>query len=165
MERQWYLSRDGQVFGPVNDAQLLQTAAAGRIQPTDLLNVAGEANWHMASAIPGLLPAAPAAVEPMQLPEPETRTVRVTCFACFNEVVLAVETGAAAAPCPKCGAVLPTGESAATSSESTTVEGEFPELENPAAFKARLNAKVKAAYAAEANTYGTVAGIARGLIQ
>ena len=56
MDRQWYLLRDGQVFGPVTDAQLAQSAAAGRVFPTDQLNVAGQPDWFAASAVPGLLP-------------------------------------------------------------------------------------------------------------
>ena len=64
MQRHWYLSRGGQVFGPVTDEQLAQAATAGRIDATDLINVAGEPEWRPASEIPGLLPAAPQPAKP-----------------------------------------------------------------------------------------------------
>jgi hypothetical protein len=62
MERQWYLSRDGQVFGPIPDAQMLQSAAQGQVLPTDLVAVMGDQTWWPATSIPNLLPA-PAEVE------------------------------------------------------------------------------------------------------
>jgi hypothetical protein len=161
MERQWYLSRDGKVFGPVTDAQLLQSAAAGQILPTDWLNVAGDPHWHLASAIQGLLPTTQVSA-PTQ-PQRETQTVRVTCFACFTEAL--VLQGASAAQCPKCGAALQTGESAQASGESSDAAGAFENLEHPAIFKARLQAKVRAAYAAEAADYATAAGVLRGLVR
>jgi ribosomal protein S27E len=160
MERHWYLSREGKVFGPVNDAQLLQAAATGRVQPTDLLNVAGEPYWHIASTIPGLFHTTYA-----QSPNSAPQSVRVTCFACFTEVLVALAHGTTAVQCPKCGAALQTGETAPASGESSDGAGAFEALENPAVFKARLQAKVRAAYAAEAADFAIAAGALRGLVR
>ena len=164
MERQWYLSRGGQVFGPVTDTQLRQSAAAGMVAPTDMLNPVGDPNWWAASAIPGLLPVAAALPVAAPAPKPEPRTVRVTCFACFNEVALMFQPGVTEAPCPKCRAMLATGEAESVSAP----DGSFPTLESPAEMKARLNAKVAAAHAAEggnAVTRGLITGVIRGLTQ
>jgi hypothetical protein len=153
MYRMWYLSRSGQVFGPVADAQLAQWVAAGQVLPTDQLNVAGQPNWVLASAIPGLLPPPqPLSLDPEPLsldddpaPAPAVtpkRSIRVTCFACFEEVVLEFAAGTATAPCPSCRAALETGE---TPSTAAAPAGAFAALESPAAFKERMQKKAIAA--------------------
>lgn len=153
MYRMWYLSRNGQVFGPVTDPQLSQWVAAGHVLPTDQLNLAGQPNWVLASAIPGLLPAPqPLSLDPEPLsldPEPEPtpavtprRSIRVTCFACFEEVTLEFAVGTATAPCPRCRAALETGE---TASPAPTGGAAFAALESPAAFKERMQKKAIAA--------------------
>jgi hypothetical protein len=88
MERQWYLARDGKVFGPVTDAQLAEAVAGGRVLPTDQLNVAGHPDWRLATDVPGLLPAAP---EPVPAPTPETETETEAIVAELDTAVEAVE--------------------------------------------------------------------------
>jgi hypothetical protein len=169
MARLWYLSRGGQVFGPVTDTQLAESVAAGRVLPTDHLNVAGQPNWVLASTVPGLVPApkpqpAPLSLDPEPLsldPEPvATRVVRTTCFACFSEVSLNVAPGAVTAPCPRCGAAVETGESASQAAPSAN-QAAFAALESPAAFKERMQKKVaeaQAAAARDAAILGSVLG-------
>lgn len=187
MDRQWYLSRDGQVFGPVTDAQLAQSAAAGRILPTDQLNIAGQPNWLLASTVPGLFPTAPsiAAIPvPAPAPEPETveeileldsapepipidevvelKTIRVTCFACFRELTLEIEPGTQTAHCPKCRSAIETGEPAPSAGPSAP-EAAFGNLESKKAFKERMQKKVAAAHAGAARD-GAIAGGILGAI-
>lgn len=45
----WHLGRDGQVLGPISDAELNQLLASGRIEPTDLLWKLGMADWQTAA--------------------------------------------------------------------------------------------------------------------
>ena len=59
MERHWYLARAGQVYGPIPEWQLFQSAAAGQVFATDWLNPVGQPGWWPATAIPGLLPPMP----------------------------------------------------------------------------------------------------------
>ncbi|MBY0456294.1 MAG: GYF domain-containing protein, partial [Gemmataceae bacterium] len=59
MNRHWYVSRDGRVFGPWTDAQLKAAAAKDTLRPTDLVNLAGEPKWVEARRVKGLFPAAP----------------------------------------------------------------------------------------------------------
>jgi hypothetical protein len=160
VERQWYLSRNGHVFGPVTDETLAQSAATGRILPTDQLNVAGQPDWWLASAIPGLLPVpqpalvpvpvnpAPkaSALEPVPTEIVETRTLRLTCFACFREVTVEVEAGTPTVNCPRCRALLETGEPQTTAPASTN-QAAFAALESPRAFKERMQKKVADAQA------------------
>jgi hypothetical protein len=156
MARLWYLSRSGQVFGPVTDVQLTEWVAAGHVLPTDLLNVAGHPNWVHASAIPGLLP-------PSLSPAPVAVAARVhqtTCFACFSEVSLNVAPGAMTVACPQCGAAVETGESAAQAAPSAN-RAAFAALESPAEFKERMQKKVaeaQAAAARDAAILGSVLG-------
>jgi hypothetical protein len=168
MTRLWYLSRSGQVFGPVSDPQFIDWLASGRVLPTDYLNIAGEPGWVLAGAIPGLLEAptpAPAPTPPLAPQPVAARVVRVTCFACFSEVSLNVTPGAVTAPCPRCGAAVETGESAAQSAPSAN-QAAFAALESPAAFKERMQKKVAESQAAaerDAAILGTVLGaIVRG---
>ncbi len=165
MPRMWYLSRNGQVFGPVTDPQLAQWVAAGQVLPTDQLNVAGQPNWVLASAIPGLLPAPePLSLDPDPEPTPAVtprRSVRVTCFACFEEVTLEFVAGTATAPCPRCRAVLETGEAASTAAAPA---GAFAALESPAAFKERMQKKVVAATGPEHANNGQTASVIASII-
>jgi|GEM_PF-4379655 len=165
MERHWYLARNGQVFGPVTDAQLMQSVAAGRILPTDQLNIAGEQNWWLASAIPGLLPqpqpeAKP--VRPRAMPVAVSRSVRVTCFACFNEVSVEVTPGSAT-HCPKCRSAIEIAEPAAESMPSAN-QAAFAKLESPAAFKKRMQKKVADMQAAAAQEAAIAGGILGAVI-
>lgn len=207
MPRMWYLSRDSQVFGPVTDEQLAQSAAAGRILPTDQLNVAGEPNWLLASAIPGLFPAPapppplapvpvpapeplpldsePLSLEPLSLdPDPEllplepviadllpvdavvvaSRTVRVTCFACFREVSVEVAPGASSGNCPKCRATVETGEPVGTAPAANANQAAFAALESPAAFKERMQKKVAEAQAAAGRDGAILGGVLGAVI-
>ena len=180
MSRQWYLSRSGQVFGPVTDAQLAESAAAGRILPTDQLNVAGEPNWWPATAIPGLLPAPkpiplPLDSEPLSLdPEPEPlpldavvemKSLRVTCFACFREVCVEFEAGAQTAHCPKCRAAIETGEPAAgAGTADAQAQAAFGKLESAKAFKKRMQKKVADAQAAAGRDGAVLGGVLGAII-
>jgi hypothetical protein len=144
MQRQWYVSRAGQVFGPVNDAQLMQGAAERRVLPTDQLNVAGEPHWVVANAIPWLFPAAAQAMEANLIPAEvveEPVEVRVTCMACFRDVKVCVMPGDAATSCPKCRAVIeleqPEGAAAPSANQAA-----FEHLESKKDFKKRMQKKV-----------------------
>lgn len=161
MNRHWYLSRAGQVFGPVNDAQLAEGVAMGRVLPTDSLNEAGQPHWLAAGTISWLFP--PAALAPVvaDLIE-EQRTARVTCFGCFREVTIEFDPGTATAPCPKCRAAIETGEAA---DPAPAHQAAFAKLESPAAFKKRMQQKVAAAEGAAANEGAVIGGIIGGLIQ
>lgn len=179
MDRQWYLSRNGQVFGPVTDAQLAESARAGRIFPTDQLNLVGQPHWWAASAVPGLLPPpapvqnpfAPAAQQPLALdPEPvalqpavEIKSLRVTCLACFREVTVEFEAGTPEAPCPKCRALLATGETA--TADAAGPEAAFGKLESAKAFKERMKKKADAATAGARNDGAVLGGILGAIIQ
>jgi hypothetical protein len=137
MERLWYLSRGGQVFGPMTESHLLHAATTGQIAATDYLNLAGMPNWVPTTAVPGLLALAHRQPEPIT---PEW-TVRVTCLACYSEAEVGVPDGAASVPCPRCGAAIDT-------SEANAGAVPFADLESPEQLRARLNQKVEAAYAA-----------------
>lgn len=182
MDRQWYLSRNGQVFGPVTDAQLAESARTGRVFPTDQLNIAGQPNWWAAGAIPGLLPPpapvanpfapAPAGTqEPLSLdPEPvallpvtEIKTLRITCFACFREVTLEFEAGTPEAHCPRCRSAIETGETG--SPETAAPQAAFAKLESEKAFKERMKKKVDAAHAGARNDGAVIGGILGAIIQ
>jgi hypothetical protein len=54
MDPGYYYSREGQRFGPVPGEQLKQLAAAGQLQPDDLIWKEGMANWIQASRVKGL---------------------------------------------------------------------------------------------------------------
>lgn len=54
----WYYARDGQQQGPITSAQLRQMAAAGQLQPDDLVFREGSKDWVAASTVAGLFPAA-----------------------------------------------------------------------------------------------------------
>jgi hypothetical protein len=146
MERLWYLSRSGQVFGPMPESHLLHAATTGQIVATDYLNLAGMPNWVPTTAVPGLLALAHRQPEPIA---PEW-TVRVTCLACYCEMEVGVPDGAASVPCPRCGAAIDTSEVNANAAP-------FANLESPEQLKARLNQKVEAAYAAAGSRGGDVA--------
>ena len=51
---EWYYSQGGERFGPVSDVDLNQLAAAGRLQPSDLVWCEGEPDWKPASQVPSL---------------------------------------------------------------------------------------------------------------
>src|SRR5262245_48230408 len=53
----WYYAQNGQQYGPVSGSQLQQLAAAGNIQPADLVWQEGMANWAPAGSITNLIPA------------------------------------------------------------------------------------------------------------
>src|SRR5580704_15798615 len=67
MSDQWYCSRNGKQVGPMSEAQLRQSAAVGKLQPTDLVWKQGMGEWTPAQKLKGLFP--PAAPNP-QLPPP-----------------------------------------------------------------------------------------------
>src|SRR6267154_965691 len=65
MDPGYYYSREGQQFGPVPGEQLKQLAAAGKLQPDDLVWKEGMANWVQASRVKGLF--STAAPQPPEL--------------------------------------------------------------------------------------------------
>jgi hypothetical protein len=165
MHRYWYLSRDGQVYGPYTDAQLAEAVAAGNVLPTDMLNVAGVAEWRVASAVPGLLPPPePLSLDPDPdeiVPSVEIKTLKLTCFACFRQVKVEFEAGQPTVACPKCRAVLETGETAAPAPAGSKA---FAALESPAEFKERMERKAAAA-ASPDGTHGAIGrAIAAGIL-
>jgi hypothetical protein len=182
MNRLWYLSRNGQVFGPVTDAQLMQSAAAGHVLPTDQLNLAGQPTWWPATSVPGLLNPLPApipapvganpavaTVVPLSLdPDPvpvdavdavEVKCIRTTCFACFNEVSLEFEAGTPTVHCPQCRSALETGETASATAAPAEAQAAFGKLESAKAFKARMQKKVADAHARDARDAAIAGGI------
>jgi GYF domain 2 len=50
-QHQWYLARDGQQYGPLNDAELAKFVELGHLQPTDLLWREGFPDWRPALAV------------------------------------------------------------------------------------------------------------------
>src|SRR5262245_43562524 len=69
----WFISRQGQSFGPVSFEQLQTLARDGRLSPQDLVCQEGMKQWLAASSVRGLLaapapppvPAAPPASRPV----------------------------------------------------------------------------------------------------
>lgn len=164
MERRWYLSRGGKVFGPVSDAKLVRAAVAGRILPTDQLNIAGGPFWIPAADILALLSAArtqlepepelelePAESEPAEREQPKveqvatTITIRTTCMACFSEVSVEVMPNATSAHCPLCRSAM----EISVPSDSTSAalnEEEFAKLENDRDHQNRMEKKAADAW-------------------
>lgn len=168
MHRYWYLSRDSQVYGPYTDAQLAEAVAAGRVLPTDMMNVAGYPEWRVASAVPGLLPQPePLSLDPDPVPVVQTlvpaiemKKLKLTCFACFREVKVEIEAGTQTVVCPKCRAVLETGEPATAAPAAAAA---FAALESPAEFKKRMEQKVAAAHGPDGSHGNLGAAIAAGI--
>lgn len=52
-DRRWYLSRDGQQFGPFSDNDLVRFQGTGQLQPTDLLWHEGLGDWRPLSELTG----------------------------------------------------------------------------------------------------------------
>jgi hypothetical protein len=88
---EWYLARDGQQFGPLNDMELRKFIELGHMRPDDLLWRHGFPDWRPASAVfpagrpapPATKPTAPARTPPtagqraaaaQTKPEPERTT-------------------------------------------------------------------------------------------
>src|SRR4051812_33648217 len=55
----WFYISNGQRTGPVDVAQLQQMTATGQVRAGDLVWTEGMADWQPASAVPGLIAAAP----------------------------------------------------------------------------------------------------------
>src|SRR5262249_56464077 len=53
----WYYAQNGQQYGPIPGSQLQQLAAAGRLQPGDLVWQEGMPHWTPASSVTNLIPA------------------------------------------------------------------------------------------------------------
>jgi hypothetical protein len=52
----WYVSRMGQVYGPIAIEHLRMWAQQGQLAPNDMVAPAGTADWRPASSIPDLAP-------------------------------------------------------------------------------------------------------------
>ena len=59
MGSRYYYAIDGQQFGPVSSRDLRRLAAAGQLQPTDLVWKEGAPKWILASRVKGLYAATP----------------------------------------------------------------------------------------------------------
>ncbi len=69
MSEQWYLSREGEQYGPYSWVQLREFADGGRVRPQDFVWCEGMADWVVATEVEGLLgPPAPTP-PPVQLAE------------------------------------------------------------------------------------------------
>ena len=68
MGPEWYYQQNGQKHGPVSGASLKQLAAAGKLQPTDLIWKEGMAKWLPAQSVKGLFPAATVPVTAAAIP-------------------------------------------------------------------------------------------------
>ena len=103
VEKCWYLARNNLVAGPFSEEQIRQFASANQLSSADMVQKAGSGVWEpipefLASLqTDTLIPLA----EPVPVPS-SAREVRVTCFACYAEVTIALETGKSTANCPKC---------------------------------------------------------------
>jgi hypothetical protein len=53
---QWYSGRDGQQYGPFEEAQMMSMVADGRVLSSDLVWREGLAQWVPASSVPELFP-------------------------------------------------------------------------------------------------------------
>jgi len=89
-ERQWYYIKDGQQYGPVSEARLVELFREGTLGPTTQVWTEGLDNWSQASQIDGLvrlaesaLPTAPS-VSPQS--SADTRPTVVTVFGVLNIV-------------------------------------------------------------------------------
>jgi len=58
MGQEWYIAQNGQRVGPISEAELRQQAAAGKIQPSDMIWKQGMDKWVPASKVKGLFPPA-----------------------------------------------------------------------------------------------------------
>ena len=67
-QTQWYIARDGQQFGPLNDAEMARFIELGHLQPSDLLWREGFPDWRPAMVVfpPARGPAAPRSGPPMR---------------------------------------------------------------------------------------------------
>ena len=62
---QWYISIDGQQYGPIDDEQLHQWVEQEKVHRHDLLWSEGMDAWQPAETVPGLFVAAPGAPPPL----------------------------------------------------------------------------------------------------
>ncbi len=70
-DERWYFVRNGERCGPVSPAELTRLAAAGELDPTDLVWRAGLEEWYQAGCIEDLfLPSESAEEPPPVLPSP-----------------------------------------------------------------------------------------------
>ncbi len=75
---QWYYAKQGQRFGPIEDAELHRLADEGHIRPDDLVwNESMGDQWAAAASVPGLF-AGPPPVPPPGAPQPPSAPSPVT---------------------------------------------------------------------------------------
>ena len=65
----WYISANGQQFGPVSFTTLQQWAAEGRLQPGHNIWCQGMPQWQLAQQVPGIIGSAP--------PQPQQQVINV----------------------------------------------------------------------------------------
>jgi hypothetical protein len=88
-EAGYFLTRDGERFGPYSWLELTAYASNGQVAPDDLLWGPGIQEWTAAELIPGLLPTAPAAASALPpLPGPPARRSLKMVFLAAVPVVL-----------------------------------------------------------------------------
>lgn len=74
---QWYYAQENQQHGPLNEAELKEFLAVGKLPPTVLVWKDGMANWAMANSLPEFQfrpPPVPSAPKPMALIAPPPTT-------------------------------------------------------------------------------------------
>lgn len=63
MADEWYFMKNGRKIGPLSSKSIVDLAASGKLLPTDSIQKKGATTWQEASAVKGLFPQAPAALE------------------------------------------------------------------------------------------------------
>ncbi len=115
MADQWYLSRDGQSFGPYTWNEIVSFSQSGNLQPQDQLWNPATDQWTQADQVPGLFstpPASPSTQTPMasspsyNAPKPSTGTSKTPLFMIAGILFLALIVTSVALLWPR-GASIP----------------------------------------------------------
>jgi hypothetical protein len=104
MASKWYYSRQGQTYGPILGTELRQLAAAGTIQPTDLVWREDWKEWKAASIIKELFTQSSVSASPVSSPLPADRpipseSISTPCPCCKTQVNV---LGGDNVECPSC---------------------------------------------------------------
>lgn len=74
MANLWHYKRQGEQFGPFSDQQLKQLAVSGKLQPSDMVQQEGSAEWVPANRLKGLFPTSVASPLATDAPLPESQS-------------------------------------------------------------------------------------------
>lgn len=69
MADQWFVTKGGKRYGPIEYAQLVQDARGGKVTPADLVWKEGMLEWQPASRVGGLFETSAPAVMPPPIPQ------------------------------------------------------------------------------------------------